>query len=135
MIIELESKRFTVAHQSVSHSSKTHSVDLEPEPQARLRNSLPRFKFMGESFKIGNHLGINIGHKPGHHSPKKNAAVARTWLAGKRSGTKCDPPCGRVRTRTEDLEFSQRHHRARVSPCLPKDPVGRSRGSIVCPHD
>jgi hypothetical protein len=40
-----------------------------------------------------------------------------------------------VRPGTEDLEFSQRHHGPRVSPCLPEDPVGRNLGSIVCPHD
>ena len=90
---------------------------------------------MSEGLKIGDHVGVDLGDEPSNDTAQKYATKARAWLAGKVAAPEGNPPGGRVRTRAVDLKFSQRHHEVRVSLCLLEDPVGRTLGSIVFPHD
>jgi hypothetical protein len=90
---------------------------------------------VGERLKVRNHVRVDLRRKASYDPSEEDSTKAWGWLAGKVAGSKGDPSGGRVRSRAEDLKFSQRHHGARVSPCLSEDPVGRGRGSIVCPHD
>ena len=117
------------------HSVKPNRVDLQSESKSGLRDATSVFKFVGEGLEVRDHVGIDLGHEPGHHPSEKDSSEAWRRFAGKVTRAQGNPPGGRVRTRTEDLEFSHRHHGARVSPCLPGDPVGQGQGSIVCPHD
>ena len=119
----------------MSHCVKANRVDLQPKSKSRLRDTLARFQLVSKRLKIRDHVGIDLGDKPSNHSPEKDATKAGGGFAREIPTAKGDPPRRRVRPGTEDLEFSQRHHGPRVSPCLPEDPVGRNLGSIVCPHD
>ena len=134
-VIEFESERITVLDQPVGHSVEPNGVDLQSEPKPRLRNTATGFEFVCERLKVRNHVRVDLRYKAGHNPSEKDSTKAWGRLAGKVAGSKGNPPRGRVRARAEDFKFSQRHHGARVSPCLSEDPVGRSRGSIVCPHD
>lgn len=134
-VIEFESERIAVLDQSVGHSVKPNSVDLQAESKPGLGNAATRFEFVCERLKVRNHVRVDLRHKAGHNPSEKDSTKAWGRLAWKVAGSKGNPSGGRVRTRAEDLKFSQRHHETRVSPCLSEDPVGRSRGSIVCPHD
>lgn len=134
-VIEFERERIAVLNQPVGHSVEPHGVDLQAEPKPRLGNTATGFKFMGERLKVRNHVRVDLRCKASHDASEEDSAKAWGWLARKVAGSKGNPSGGRVRSRAEDLKFSQRHHGARVSPCLSEDPVGRGRGSIVCPHD
>jgi hypothetical protein len=134
-LIKFKSERITVLNQPVGHSVKSNSVDLQAKPKPRLGNAATGFKFVSERFKVRNHVRVDLRRKASHNPSEEDSAKAWGWLAGEMAGSKCDPSGGRVRSRAEDLKFSQCHHGARVSPYLSEDPVGRGRGSIVSPHD
>lgn len=119
----------------MGHSVEPNGVDLQSEPKSRLRNTATGFKFVSERLKVRNHVRVDLRHKAGRDPSEKDSTKAWGGRAGKMAGAKGNPSSGRVRARAEDFKFSQRHHEARVSPCLSEDPVGRGRGSIVCPHD
>ena len=134
-LIKFKRKRLTALNQPVSHSVKPNSVHLQAEPKPGLGNASTGFKFVSERFKVRNHVRVDLRCKAGHNPSEEDSAKPWGWLAGKVANSKGNPSGGRVRTRAEDLKFSQCHHQMRVSPCLSEDPVGRGRGSIVCPHD